>query len=45
MLNQLDASEVVACKDMLVNLLSELGVETKGITLTEAMDMRNHLQK
>ena len=45
MLQQIDASEVVACKDMLVNLLSNLGVQTQGISLDEAKGMRKHLKK
>ena len=36
----MDASEVVACKDMLVNLLSDLGVEKKGPSLAEVGDMK-----
>ena len=43
MMTQLDAKEVVACKEMLVDLLSEMGVEKKGPTLQEANDMRKKL--
>ena len=43
MLHQLDASEVVACKDMLVNLLSDLGVQKKGPSLEEVEDMKKNM--
>ena len=43
MLQQLDASEVVACKDMLVSLLSDLGVEKAGPSLAEVNGMKKQL--
>ena len=43
MLTTLDAEEVVACKDMLVNLLNEMGVEKKGPSLAEVKTMKNDL--
>ena len=43
MLQGLDASEVVACKDMLVSLLSDLGVEKKGASVAEVDDMKKQL--
>ena len=43
MLTTLDAEEVVACKDMLVNLLNEMGVEKKGPSIAEVKTMKNDL--
>ena len=40
MLTSLDPKEVVACKEMLVELLSEMGVEKKGPSFDEATQMK-----